>query len=484
MLIIEQEGMRELTRDECDELNERVCPLSRVAVDEVKLVEQQMRQLLPERYQVKFLYHFTNPDVVGTWLDEYVADFRCTYYRDLNDRLEWFNGIEYVSEYVREHGHDALADAVESLPEKDGCAPWVCCFSENEDSAAMWGMYGDRKIGGFAVGFDKNMMMQLVDDRNSKRQSDKRSSYDYWLLPCIYQGDPRLDKIIDYILNDAHADEDEHLSREGCGDEVFARQISRMFFLTEYADKCDFGTLDNWALIKIVIAQATLANHVDWSRLNHQLVEVLGVHPDLSRYVQWDTLKSSVWAKLLIALPQYADRCDWSKIDGGDIVKVLQAHPEIEQVVEWNRISSKRSWIEILDKCPQCVKYCKWDDSWWLYLVEALSCCPRFSEVVDWAGLTERDWRTLLLKFPKYVDKCDVSKLSDNTWGELIGAYAEFTGLMSKYKAKTKVENGGRLLSCPICGAKMVLRHRKSDGSAFYGCSRFPSCRGAVDYKS
>ena len=33
-------------------------------------------------------------------------------------------------------------------------------------------------------------------------------------------------------------------------------------------------------------------------------------------------------------------------------------------------------------------------------------------------------------------------------------------------------------LKCPKCGAKMVLRHRKSDGAAFYGCSKYPQCRG------
>lgn len=33
-------------------------------------------------------------------------------------------------------------------------------------------------------------------------------------------------------------------------------------------------------------------------------------------------------------------------------------------------------------------------------------------------------------------------------------------------------------LKCPKCGAKMVLRHRKSDGAAFYGCSRYPQCCG------
>ena len=31
---------------------------------------------------------------------------------------------------------------------------------------------------------------------------------------------------------------------------------------------------------------------------------------------------------------------------------------------------------------------------------------------------------------------------------------------------------------CPRCGARMVLRHRKSDNGAFYGCSQYPKCRG------
>ena len=241
--------MCELSAEECDELNARICPLSHLEVEELKNVEHRMKQLFPERYQTQFLYHFTKPEVIGVWLSEYMADFRCTFYQHLNDRLEWLNGIEYIGEYVHRHEHDELVDTIESLPEKNGCAPWICSFSENDDSAAMWGMYGDRKLGGFAAGFDKNMMMQLVDGRNSKGEGDRSSPYDYWLLPCIYLGDPRLDKIIDYILYDAHTDEDEHLFREGCGDEVLARQISRLFFLTLIIKDSSFDYEREWRLI-------------------------------------------------------------------------------------------------------------------------------------------------------------------------------------------------------------------------------------------
>lgn len=31
---------------------------------------------------------------------------------------------------------------------------------------------------------------------------------------------------------------------------------------------------------------------------------------------------------------------------------------------------------------------------------------------------------------------------------------------------------------CPKCGAPMILRTRRSDGGTFWGCTRFPDCRG------
>lgn len=38
--------------------------------------------------------------------------------------------------------------------------------------------------------------------------------------------------------------------------------------------------------------------------------------------------------------------------------------------------------------------------------------------------------------------------------------------------------------SCPACGARMVLRTRRSDGDKFWGCPQFPICRGALNIGS
>lgn len=32
--------------------------------------------------------------------------------------------------------------------------------------------------------------------------------------------------------------------------------------------------------------------------------------------------------------------------------------------------------------------------------------------------------------------------------------------------------------ACPNCGSRMIPRHRKRDGSRFWGCIAFPNCRG------
>lgn len=36
-------------------------------------------------------------------------------------------------------------------------------------------------------------------------------------------------------------------------------------------------------------------------------------------------------------------------------------------------------------------------------------------------------------------------------------------------------------LLCPDCGADMALRTNKSNGNKFYGCKKFPNCRGTRD---
>lgn len=39
------------------------------------------------------------------------------------------------------------------------------------------------------------------------------------------------------------------------------------------------------------------------------------------------------------------------------------------------------------------------------------------------------------------------------------------------------------MASCPRCGSLMAVRHRRSDGREFLGCTRYPACRGTRGYR-
>jgi DNA helicase II / ATP-dependent DNA helicase PcrA len=38
-------------------------------------------------------------------------------------------------------------------------------------------------------------------------------------------------------------------------------------------------------------------------------------------------------------------------------------------------------------------------------------------------------------------------------------------------------------MNCPKCGAQMIIRNRKDGSGKFYGCTKFPACRGIVNYQ-
>ncbi len=91
----------------------------------------------------------------------------------------------------------------------------------------------------------------------------------------------------------------------------------------------------------------------------------------------------------------------------------------------------------------------------------------------------------------KECPKCKkIRKLEDFKDSSLITGYGRFCtyckgfGSVKVYKSKTKTQKA-KIFSknkCPSCGSEMVLRHGRH--GEFYGCSRFPYCRGTRPYDS
>ena len=235
--------MCEMTRDEADEWNARACPLIYPTFDEAIRLRDFMRNTYPDRFDAEYLYHFTKPCTVKEHLFKDGGDLRCTHIRKLNDDSEWQKGLDYISEYLRNHGSDDLADEVDVLPERIGCVPYVCSFSQFDDKASMWGMYGDRQCGGYALGFDRTELERLIDAKNAQTDDE------YYLLPCLYSGVHDADVLVGHILNECHVDEDEHLIREGCENELPSRILSRIFFLSLIIKDSSFDYENEWRLV-------------------------------------------------------------------------------------------------------------------------------------------------------------------------------------------------------------------------------------------
>ena len=70
-----------------------------------------------------------------------------------------------------------------------------------------------------------------------------------------------------------------------------------------------------------------------------------------------------------------------------------------------------------------------------------------------------------------------ILKWNETVTDEMRAAHVD--NLHEKHRPKSFADSSTPI--CPRCGAPMILRHRKSDGGAFYGCSKYPNCRGIVN---
>lgn len=231
----------EMDRDFADELNAMACPLFSPTTEEVVILRNFLKKKFSDRFAAEQLYHYTNCDVAQEFFKT-GADLWCTHYKYLNDSKEWCGGLELISDYLRSQGRNDIAEEVYSLPNKIGCLPWIVSFSMNCDKAAMWGMYCDRSKGGYAFGFNRLVLEELIEKKN------KTSRDEYFLLPCIYDVDS-VNMVLEHILNECHSEEDERLYREGCEFELTPRILSRVFFLSLIVKHQSFDYENEWRLI-------------------------------------------------------------------------------------------------------------------------------------------------------------------------------------------------------------------------------------------
>lgn len=90
-----------------------------------------------------------------------------------------------------------------------------------------------------------------------------------------------------------------------------------------------------------------------------------------------------------------------------------------------------------------------------------------------------------ILKFLKpliLIEQLDEIVSAIEEWQASIGEERKSQHVENLKKRHAPVSNG-KVPLCPYCGEEMVLRKRKNDGTSFYGCKKYPKCRGIVDVK-
>lgn len=80
--------------------------------------------------------------------------------------------------------------------------------------------------------------------------------------------------------------------------------------------------------------------------------------------LSWKRINGEDWARILIKLPQLADKCDWGEVTNQDWVDLLRERPEFVELCKdeswksgmWKALD-ERDWTWLLEAQPQLAKY-------------------------------------------------------------------------------------------------------------------------------
>ena len=85
-------------------------------------------------------------------------------------------------------------------------------------------------------------------------------------------------------------------------------------------------------------------------------MEQLAEHPEDAAACPWHLFNKPDWFMLLHEQPQFADQfadqCDWSRLNGFDWSIILDWHPQFADRCNWNKLNGK-VWSKLLQELPQ-----------------------------------------------------------------------------------------------------------------------------------
>ena len=216
----------------------------------------------------------------------------------------------------------------------------------------------------------------------------------------------------------------------------------------QFADKCDWGQLDGYDWVSLLIDEPQFADKCDWGKLNgSNWVWLLLKQPQFADKCDWNKLDGSDWADLLSCQPQFADKCDLGKLDDENWSSLLLYLDESQIIdrCDWGKLEESDwakldgvVWTYLLRRQPQFADRCDWDKLCGYYWAVLLIAQPQFAEKCDWNKLDGEAWELLLENQPQFADKCDWAKLTSSDWAMLLSAQPQFAEKCDWSKFSTK----------------------------------------------
>lgn len=147
-------------------------------------INKNLSHLLPQREKdgSRVLYHYTNIDALSAMTSKN-ADFMCTYCATMNDKAEFFTGLNVLEKYVSRYPSAVESlhmGAIREIAFQPQYAPWSLSFSAEGDSLNQWISYTDRNDGGVAIGFDIARIYDAITQKKSRTSI-------MFLAPCLYE---------------------------------------------------------------------------------------------------------------------------------------------------------------------------------------------------------------------------------------------------------------------------------------------------------
>lgn len=177
----------------------------------------ELRPFFQNKLKGRILYHYTTLSTFDAFLKD-DAQLVCTHYAALNDSSEMTCGFDMICDYLQRICGVARITCqqlkecfVEGKSTEMIKPTWIMSFSLEEDSLYQWGMYTERKQGGYSVGFNSNELNNLVDDSNQRNETTGSPPFTMKLIPCLYTetDKDRIETFLSIAFNQA----DDALSR-------------------------------------------------------------------------------------------------------------------------------------------------------------------------------------------------------------------------------------------------------------------------------